>query len=62
MDIVAFDQYGYPHIYSIAYALDRMPAYPVNATPIRDDLNMVAGTYWISMYPNNFKVSHCSLR
>lgn len=63
LDLVAFDQHGYPHVYTISFALDRMNPQPVNAAHLRDDMNVVVGIYWLPMYPGQFKVGcHTILR
>ncbi|PNS19940.1 peptidyl-tRNA hydrolase [Sphaceloma murrayae] len=61
MDLVALDQYGRPHLYQLAYALDRLAPHTFTLQQPADDLSTVVGLHWLPVHPNQFRPPNVSV-
>jgi len=56
LDLVALDQNGCPHLYAIAFALDRLQPHTVHLKNGTDDLSAAVGLHWLPLHPSQSKV------
>ncbi|KAG8625733.1 hypothetical protein KVT40_006134 [Elsinoe batatas] len=61
LDLVALDQYGRPHLYQLAFALDRVQPHTLSLPPPTDDLNTVVGLHWLPVHTIQFRPPHHSI-
>lgn len=56
LDLVALDQTGMPHLYTLALALGRVQPCTTQFSDVQGDLGAFAGLHWLPIFPTQFKV------
>ncbi|KAF2157753.1 hypothetical protein K461DRAFT_290037 [Myriangium duriaei CBS 260.36] len=58
LDLVALDQYGHYHIYTLVYALDRLRGQIALASQSQNVSTPIVGLHWLPIYPQQFRATH----
>lgn len=57
LDLVALDQYGNHHIYTLVFALDRLQAQRLSIPQLAQSPSPVIGIHWLPIFPQQFRAS-----